>query len=221
MPCPNPGSLAARRAVAVATPQLARQQRPAGLVQRVAGAAQRARAQTPPQEAAPQRQQQVQQQVQVQQQQQREQGETTQQQRRRPRLAAGGLAAFGAAAAVSAALAACPEARAAGLIAEPANALSLPTWAIHVSSVAEWLIAIGLFWRYAEVSGNPRWKGMSWAMLPALGSAMSACTWHFFYNSPDLDFMVAMQAALTVIGNATCWLAAYRIYAAAKAQPGA
>jgi hypothetical protein len=41
-------------------------------------------------------------------------------------------------------------------------------------------------WRYGEVSGNPRWKGMAWGMVPCLGSAMCACTWHFFYNSPDL-----------------------------------
>ena len=51
--------------------------------------------------------------------------------------------------------------------------LAFPT----LNAVTEWLLAIALFWRYAEVSGNPRWKGMSWAMLPALGSAMSACTW--------------------------------------------
>jgi hypothetical protein len=68
---------------------------------------------------------------------------------------------------------------------EPANALSLPTWAIHVSSVTEWVAAMALMWKYAEVSGNPRWKGMTWGMMPSLGSAMAACTWHFFYNSPE------------------------------------
>ncbi|KAF6250621.1 hypothetical protein COO60DRAFT_1570198 [Scenedesmus sp. NREL 46B-D3] len=101
---------------------------------------------------------------------------------------------------------------------EPANALSLPTWAIHVSSVTEWVAAMALMWKYAEVSGNPRWKGMTWGMMPSLGSAMAACTWHFFYNSPDLDFLVALQAFLTVLGNCTCWLAAYRIYSAAQAE---
>lgn len=91
---------------------------------------------------------------------------------------------------------------------EPANALSLPTWAIHVSSVVEWVAAMvwcccvsksadvpsltvaawqGLIWRYGEVSGNQLWKGLTWAMLPSLGGAMCACTWHFFYNSPDLE----------------------------------
>ena len=35
-----------------------------------------------------------------------------------------------------------PAAAALELHAEPANALSLPTWAIHVSSVAEWVTAM-------------------------------------------------------------------------------
>ena len=42
-------------------------------------------------------------------------------------------------------------------------------------------------WRYGEVSGNPRWKGMAWGMLPCLGSAMCACTWHLFFNAPELQ----------------------------------
>ncbi|GIL44003.1 hypothetical protein Vafri_1588 [Volvox africanus] len=104
------------------------------------------------------------------------------------------------------------------LHAEPGNALSMPTWAIHVSSVLEWVTAMGLMWKYAEASGNPRWKGMAWGMVPSLGSAMAACTWHFFYNSPDLEFLVVVQSALTVIGNCTCWLAAYRIYEGAMAE---
>jgi hypothetical protein len=93
-----------------------------------------------------------------------------------------------AAAAASAGLALPGAAHAAGLAlrAEPANALSLPTWAIHVSSVTEWVAAMALMWRYGEVSGNARWKGMTWGMMPALGSAMAACTWHFFYNSPGV-----------------------------------
>ena len=116
------------------------------------------------------------------------------------------------------ALAAPEAAHAWAIHTEPANALSLPTWAIHVSSVAEWTVAMALMWKYAEVSGNPRWKGMTWGMMPSLGSAMCACTWHFFYNSPDLDFLVALQAFLTVVGNSTCMLAAYRIYAGAQAE---
>lgn len=197
-----------------------------------------------------------------------------------------GASAVAVAAAAALSLAHPGAAQALTVHAEPANALSLPTWAIHVSSVTEWVAAMvraavwlvaaaggivrcaslrappqGLMWRYAEVSGNPRWKGMTWGMMPALGSAMAACIWHFFYNSPgcgkgggnasssarsraltrgccpcvrlccacasavaaavagaDLDFLVALQAFLTVVGNCTCWLAAYRIFTAAQAQ---
>jgi|AntAceMinimDraft_11_1070367.scaffolds.fasta_scaffold383599_1 hypothetical protein len=37
---------------------------------------------------------------------------------------------------------------------EPYNALSLPTWAVHVSSVTEWALAMRLIWAYADVSGT-------------------------------------------------------------------
>ncbi|CAI9093852.1 OLC1v1029441C1 [Oldenlandia corymbosa var. corymbosa] len=47
---------------------------------------------------------------------------------------------------------------------EPANALSLPTWAVHVSSVVEWITAMVLVWQYGEKTGNESWKGLSWGM---------------------------------------------------------
>ncbi|BDA50852.1 probable Ycf49-like protein [Coccomyxa sp. Obi] len=106
----------------------------------------------------------------------------------------------------------------AAIHAEPTNALSLPTWAIHISSTVEWGTAMLLFWRYAEVTGNERWKGLTWGMLPLLGGAMAACTYHFFYNPRELDILVALQAFLTVAGNCTCAWAAYRIYEDAKAS---
>ncbi|KAJ6807555.1 uncharacterized protein M6B38_170730 [Iris pallida] len=69
-------------------------------------------------------------------------------------LAAG--AAAGVAFAPAAALAA---------LEEPANALSLPTWAIHVSSVVEWIAAMVLVWQYGDKSGLQTWKGLSWGMV--------------------------------------------------------
>ncbi|KAK3265745.1 hypothetical protein CYMTET_25601 [Cymbomonas tetramitiformis] len=95
---------------------------------------------------------------------------------------------------------------------EPSNALSLPTWTIHISSLVEWLVAMGLVWKYAEVSGNPRWKGLTWGMVPGHTSGICACTFHFFYNSPALNSVVALQALLTVVGNITLAVAAWRIY---------
>ncbi|KAG7015633.1 hypothetical protein SDJN02_23270, partial [Cucurbita argyrosperma subsp. argyrosperma] len=95
---------------------------------------------------------------------------------------------------------------------EPQNALSLPTWAVHVSIVVEWIAAMALVWQYGEKSGNESWKGLSWGMVPLLGGAFCACTLHFFYNSESLEVLVALQAMLTVIGNATMCIAAFRIY---------
>jgi len=37
---------------------------------------------------------------------------------------------------------------------------------------------------------------------------------------PPLQFLVALQAALTVVGNCTCWWAAYRIYQWAEQEGG-
>ncbi|XP_023539827.1 uncharacterized protein LOC111800391 [Cucurbita pepo subsp. pepo] len=99
---------------------------------------------------------------------------------------------------------------------EPQNALSLPTWAIHVSSVVEWITAMALVWQYGEKSGNESWKGLSWGMVPLLGGAFCACTWHFFYNSESLEVLVALQAILTAVGNATMCIAAFRIYKASQ-----
>lgn len=95
---------------------------------------------------------------------------------------------------------------------EPKNALSLPTWTIHVASVVEWVAAMALVWKYGDTPRNAAWKGLSWGMVPLLGGAMCACTWHFFYNAESLEVLVALQAALTMIGNFTMWLAAFRIY---------
>ncbi len=92
------------------------------------------------------------------------------------------------------------------------HALSIPTWIIHVSSVLEWIAAIWLIWQYAEVSGNPTWRWLALAMLPALVSAMCACTWHFFDNSPQLEWLVTLQAAMTVVGNSTLCLAAWALW---------
>lgn len=68
----------------------------------------------------------------------------------RPLLAPAALGCLAAVAALQ--LLALPAA-ALGLHAEPENALSLPTWAIHVSSVLEWTAAMALVWRYADASG--------------------------------------------------------------------
>ncbi len=98
------------------------------------------------------------------------------------------------------------------------HALSIPTWTIHVSSVVEWIAAIWLIWQYGRVRGDRAWYGLALAMLPALASAMCACTWHFFDNARELDWLVTAQAALTVVANCTLCLAAWNIWRASRAS---
>jgi len=92
------------------------------------------------------------------------------------------------------------------------HALSIPTWIVHVSSVIEWIAAIWLIWSYGEITGDRPWFALSWGMLPALVSAMCACTWHFFDNPQSLEWLVDIQASLTVVGNCTLLAAAWWIW---------
>ena len=98
----------------------------------------------------------------------------------------------------------------------PMHALSIPTWIIHVSSVIEWIAAIWLIWTYGEVKRDRTWWGLSFAMLPALVSAMCACTWHFFDNPASLEWLVTLQASMTVLGNITLCAAAWLIWRSAQ-----
>jgi hypothetical protein len=99
------------------------------------------------------------------------------------------------------------------------HALSVPTWVVHVSSVLEWVAAIYYIWQYGEVTGDRSWSNLSFAMLPALVSAMCACTWHFFDNIHSLDWLVILQAAMTVVGNFTVCIAAWGIWRSSPKSP--
>ncbi|MGR3273583.1 DUF2499 domain-containing protein [Acaryochloris marina NIES-2412] len=101
------------------------------------------------------------------------------------------------------------------------HALSIPTWIIHVSSVIEWIMAIWLIWTYSEVSQNPTWRWFALAMLPALVGAMCACTWHFFDNPVELEWLVTLQASMTVLGNTTLCGAAALLWSQRQPNPDA
>jgi len=94
---------------------------------------------------------------------------------------------------------------------EPINALSIPTWAIHFSSVFEWIFAMGMVSQYAAATGNNRWRWLTYGMLPLHASGVAACTYHFFFNSADVKFLVELQAGLTLLGNTTVAIAALLI----------
>ena len=93
----------------------------------------------------------------------------------------------------------------------PLHALSLPTWLIHVASVLEWAAAMLAVQRFGQIRREPAWRWLSLAMVPALASAMAACTWHLFDNSADLQGLVVFQAGLTALGNAALALASWNL----------
>lgn len=90
--------------------------------------------------------------------------------------------------------------------------LSLGTWFIHITSLFEWILAIYLITIFGKRNNNRGLIFLSMAMLPNLGSAMTAITWHIFDNSADLKGLVVLQAALTMIGNFTLAFAAWNLY---------
>ncbi|MEB3243764.1 MAG: DUF2499 domain-containing protein [Cyanobacteriota bacterium] len=89
------------------------------------------------------------------------------------------------------------------------HALSLATWWIHITSVLEWLLAIFAVQSFGLRRREPQWRWLALAMLPALVSAMAACTWHLFDNAPALQGLVVFQAACTLVGNTALAMAAW------------
>mmetsp|Transcript_28226 Transcript_28226/g.68703 ORF Transcript_28226/g.68703 Transcript_28226/m.68703 type:complete len:449 (-) Transcript_28226:1336-2682(-) len=100
---------------------------------------------------------------------------------------------------------------------EPENALTIATWIIHVSSLVEFLVAMGFAWRWADVVENSTWKGLTWGLLPLHSSGITACTYHLFFNR--IPVLVPLQALLTCVGNTTAAIAAYRIARSNGWQP--
>ena len=91
---------------------------------------------------------------------------------------------------------------------EPSNALSIPTWTVHFASAFGWLYATGMVNRYGEYTGNPKWRLLAFAMLPLHASGVAGMCSHFFFNSPDVSFLVALQAGLALIGHTALLIAA-------------
>jgi len=91
------------------------------------------------------------------------------------------------------------------------HALSLPTWWIHISSVVEWLVAIAAVVTLGRARSETGWRWLALAMVPALVSAMAACTWHLFDNASALNGLVVLQAGTTCLGNAAMAAAAWNL----------
>ncbi len=74
-------------------------------------------------------------------------------------------------------------------------------------------MAIVLIQQYKPDGREASTQRIAWAMLPALVSAMAACTWHLYDNAEELRWLVTLQASFTLIGNAMLAWAAWSIKA--------
>ena len=91
------------------------------------------------------------------------------------------------------------------------HALSLGTWWIHVASGFEWLLAMVLIAQRGSRGSQMSMIWLSAAMIPALISAMAACTWHLYDNAESLRWLVTLQASTTLLGNVTLAIAAWNL----------
>ena len=89
------------------------------------------------------------------------------------------------------------------------HSLSLGTWAIHLATLIEWILAIFIIQKVAEKTKIREYNFLAIAMLPNLASAMAAITWHLYDNSEELIGLVVIQAILTTLGNASLAAAAW------------
>lgn len=95
------------------------------------------------------------------------------------------------------------------IINEPTNALTIATWIIHISSVVEFLVAMGFAWEWAILTNIYEYKTLTLALVPLHSSGITACVSHVFYN--QIYMLVPLQALLTCAGNTTAAYAAWRI----------
>ena len=72
-------------------------------------------------------------------------------------------------------------------------------------------MAIVLIHHYKPDDREFHTRRIAWAMLPALVSAMAACTWHLYDNAEELRWLVTLQASFTLIGNVLLAWAAWSL----------
>jgi len=84
--------------------------------------------------------------------------------------------------------------------------------------VIEWIAAIWLIWTYGEVTRNRAWWALSLAMLPALVSYV--CLHLALFDNPEsLEWLVTLQATMTLVGNFTL-AAAWWIWRSTQSADG-
>jgi hypothetical protein len=77
--------------------------------------------------------------------------------------------------------------------------MSIPTWIVHLSGVAEWFLAMWLFWVLGRKLNNKWLKLMPLFMLPYMLSGWCAIAYHITYDTWEIFNQI--QAILTFAGS--------------------
>ena len=79
----------------------------------------------------------------------------------------------------------------------------MPAWGVHIFSLVEWLLAMGLVWNYADAErGNHRgWRTLTWGCFHCTRAAYVRATQHFFGSGGAGLATWRRQGAFTMMGN--------------------
>ncbi|MCS7080260.1 MAG: DUF2499 domain-containing protein [Chloracidobacterium sp.] len=79
--------------------------------------------------------------------------------------------------------------------------LSPTVWVIHIASVTEWTLAIGLAWRLGAALGRVDVQRLAVAMLPHWGAGLCVLAWHATNDAPDVMWLPRTHELLTLVGS--------------------
>jgi hypothetical protein len=96
--------------------------------------------------------------------------------------------------------------------------LSIPNWLIHLGSVVEWAVAMGLFYMLGRRTGNFWLKIMPIAMIPYMLSGWCAILYHSTLD--NATWLNDLQAYLTFGGSCAFALWAFLFFRSLTAGLG-
>nr|YP_009551047.1 hypothetical protein Ycf49 [Pseudellipsoidion edaphicum]QAA12057.1 hypothetical protein Ycf49 [Pseudellipsoidion edaphicum] len=79
--------------------------------------------------------------------------------------------------------------------------LSFQTWYIHSLSVIDWLVFIEICWQYAYQTKSKKIINLTTSLTTFFLSGLCILTWHYFFNSTNLIWLIIFQSLLTLLGN--------------------
>ncbi|MFQ3582611.1 MAG: DUF2499 domain-containing protein [Chloracidobacterium sp.] len=89
--------------------------------------------------------------------------------------------------------------------------LSPPVWMIHIASVTEWTLAIGLVWRLGATLGRADIQRLAVAMLPHWVAGLCVLAWHATDDATTLMWIPRTHELLTLMGSVGLAVAALHL----------